>query len=177
MLLIRDVFHCKPGKAAEVARRLQRTIPSSEAEDGFRNSRVLVDYVGSYWTVVLEAEAEDLSRFDHHMSGYGSRPDVQEAMRGYTDLVTAGYREVFRILPDPGGGSDSVPGTPTEEAAMITLDLTPDERAQLVEILQSTLSDLRMEIADTDRQEFRDGLKERKRILGKVLQALGAAPT
>lgn len=99
MLLIRDVFRCKPGRAAELARRLQQTLASSEAEDGFRNSRILIDYVGPYWTVVMEAEAEDLSQFDHHMNGYASRPVVQEAMRGYTDLVLEGYREVFRILP------------------------------------------------------------------------------
>jgi hypothetical protein len=99
MLLIRDVFRCRPGKAGEVARRLQATLPSTEAEDGFRNCRVLVDYVGAYWTVVMEGEVDDLSQFDHHMAGYASRPAVQEAMRGYTDLVESGYREVFRILP------------------------------------------------------------------------------
>ena len=99
MLLIRDVFRCRPGKASELARRLQRTLASSEAEDGFRNSRILIDYVGTYWTVVMEAEAEDLSQFDHHMDGYASRPVVQEAMHGYTELVLDGYREVFRILP------------------------------------------------------------------------------
>lgn len=101
MLLIRDVFRCRPGKAAEVARRLQATIPSTEAEDGFRNSRVLVDYVGAYWTVVLEGEVDDLGQFEHHMAGYASRPDVREAMRGYTELVESGYREIFRILPPP----------------------------------------------------------------------------
>ena len=99
MLLICDVFRCKPGKAAEVARRLQQTMPSTEAGDGFRNCRVLVDYVGAYWTVVLEGEVADLGQFEHHMANYGSRPDVQEAMRGYTDLVESGYREIFRILP------------------------------------------------------------------------------
>lgn len=99
MLLIRDVFRCRPGKAAEVARRLQRTIPSSEAEDGFRHSRVLVDYVGPYWTVVLEAEADDLAQFEHHMRGYAARPAVRDAMGDYTDLVESGHREIFRILP------------------------------------------------------------------------------
>ena len=99
MLLIRDVCRCRPGKSAEVARRLQQTIPSTEAEDGFRNSRVLVDYVGSYWTVVLEGEVDELGQFEHHMRGYAARPDVQEAMRGYTELVVDGYREIFRILP------------------------------------------------------------------------------
>ena len=56
---------------------------------------------------------------------------------------------------------------------MITLDLTPDEREQLTEVLQVALSELRMEIADTDRQDFREMLKERKRVLNKVLEAIG----
>jgi hypothetical protein len=56
---------------------------------------------------------------------------------------------------------------------MITLDLTPEERAQLVEVLTSALSDLRMEIANTDSQDFRDGLKVRKNVLLKVLTAIG----
>lgn len=98
MYVIRDIFRCKPGCAGEVARRLRQTIPSTEAEDGFRNSRVLVDYVASYWTVILEGEVEHLDQFEHHMAGYASRPAVQEAMRGYTDLVLEGRREIFRIF-------------------------------------------------------------------------------
>ena len=47
----------------------------------------------------LGFEVDELSQFEHHMAGYGSRPDVQEAMRGYTDLVEGGHREIFRILP------------------------------------------------------------------------------
>ena len=50
-------------RRGELARRLQTTLASSEAEDGFRNSRILVDYVGTYWTVVMEAEVADLSQF------------------------------------------------------------------------------------------------------------------
>jgi hypothetical protein len=98
MLLVRDVFRCRPGQAGEVARRLRLTIPSSEAEDGFRRSRILVDYVSSYWTVVLEAEVENLSQFEHHMANYAARPEVREAMAGYTELVVEGHREIFRIL-------------------------------------------------------------------------------
>jgi glycine cleavage system regulatory protein len=56
---------------------------------------------------------------------------------------------------------------------MITLDLTPDEREHLVEVLTSALSDLRMEIANTDSQDFREMLKTRKLMLVKVLEAIG----
>ena len=45
---------------------------------------------------------------------------------------------------------------------MIELDLTREEREVLLEILEADLSDLRMEIADTDSLDFRDMLKGRK---------------
>lgn len=56
---------------------------------------------------------------------------------------------------------------------MIELNLTPDEVETLRQVLDSYLSDLRMEIADTDRQDFREMLKERKGVLMKVLEGLG----
>jgi hypothetical protein len=55
---------------------------------------------------------------------------------------------------------------------VVQIDLTTDEIEVLRDVLQSYLSDLRMEIADTDRMDFREMLKERKRILVKVLDAL-----
>jgi hypothetical protein len=58
---------------------------------------------------------------------------------------------------------------------MIQLDLTHEERQALLEILESTLSDLRMEIADTDRMDFREMLKGRKAILEKLIGAVQAA--
>jgi hypothetical protein len=59
------------------------------------------------------------------------------------------------------------------EAAMVQLDLTQQERDELVHVLRDSLSDLRMEISATDGMEFRDALKERKEVLHKVLTALG----
>ena len=51
---------------------------------------------------------------------------------------------------------------------MLELDLSQEEQVILKSLLESELSDLRMEIADTDRMEFRDMLKERKAVLIKV---------
>jgi hypothetical protein len=60
---------------------------------------------------------------------------------------------------------------------MPQLDLTPEEVEILRHVLTNDLSDLRMEIADTDRLDFRDRLKQRKAVLAKVLDALGAPVT
>ncbi|UCF41021.1 MAG: hypothetical protein JSW43_01390 [Gemmatimonadota bacterium] len=55
---------------------------------------------------------------------------------------------------------------------MVHVDLTADELRILLDVLESYLSDLRMEIADTDRMDFREKLKERKAVLLKVQEAL-----
>jgi len=52
---------------------------------------------------------------------------------------------------------------------MISLDLSSVEREILSDVLASYLSDLRMEIADTDSMDFRDRLKRRKSVVEKVL--------
>lgn len=55
---------------------------------------------------------------------------------------------------------------------MATLDLTDVEAQTLRTTLEQYLSDLRMEIADTDRQDFRETLKERKEVLQGLLGRL-----
>jgi hypothetical protein len=55
---------------------------------------------------------------------------------------------------------------------MVQLTLTAEETAMLGEMLASYLSDVRMEIADTDAMDFREHLKQREVFLKKLLQEL-----
>lgn len=52
----------------------------------------------------------------------------------------------------------------------IELDLNDAEATILSETLEAVLSDLRMEIADTDSMDYRTMLKGRKEVLNKVLE-------
>ena len=42
---------------------------------------------------------------------------------------------------------------------MIHLDITKEEKDRLIEVLEEYISDLRMEVADTDNMDFREKLK------------------
>lgn len=55
---------------------------------------------------------------------------------------------------------------------MTHLDLNHQDTEVLEDVLESYLSDLRMEIADTDLQEYREGLKVKKDVLVKILEEL-----
>jgi hypothetical protein len=59
---------------------------------------------------------------------------------------------------------------------MAQLSLTPEEQGILVEALESFLSDLRMEIADTEKKDLREVLKNQEKVIGGILQSLRAAP-
>ncbi len=58
---------------------------------------------------------------------------------------------------------------------MIKLTLTNDEAVSLSDILRHYLSDLRMEIADTDSMDFRELLKDKERFIKRMLEELRAA--
>ncbi len=55
---------------------------------------------------------------------------------------------------------------------MAHLSLEPNEQDVLIWALQSAVSDLGAEIADTENQEFREDLKKRKAVLMNLLQRL-----
>jgi hypothetical protein len=55
---------------------------------------------------------------------------------------------------------------------MPNLELTEDERRTLAEMLESAVSELGYEIANTDSADYRDGLKAKKATASKVLERL-----
>ena len=59
---------------------------------------------------------------------------------------------------------------------MVHLELTPTDAEILRTALESYLSDLRMEIADTDSMDYREGLKAQKAVLRRVLEEISIVP-
>ena len=55
---------------------------------------------------------------------------------------------------------------------MYTLNLTQKEVSVLKNVLEAYLSDLRMEVADTDKQDFRNSLKEEEETIKEILGTL-----
>ncbi len=58
---------------------------------------------------------------------------------------------------------------------MIQIVLTGEERELLVDLLENDISELRMEISDTHRREYRDMLKHRETLLKAIQQKLEQA--
>jgi hypothetical protein len=96
MYVIRNVFKCKPGKAKAVSDKF-KAAHSLMADLGFE-TRILVDEIAAFWTIVVEITVDDMATFTQAMHDRGARADIQEAMSGYMDMVESGYREIFKVV-------------------------------------------------------------------------------
>lgn len=97
MLVIREVFRCKPGKAGALIEKFKAVNAVAE-KAGVSPGRIMVDAVSTYWTVITEFEAEDMATFEREMQEYGSSDEMRAAMDGYMELVDGGHREIFRVV-------------------------------------------------------------------------------
>ena len=101
MLLIREVFHCKPGKVRQLVDKFH-TMSDLNEKAGFGKMRVMTDFAGDqYWTLVAEMEMPSMAAFEDAMSGKGMTEEMgkqfEEIMKGYHDLIDHGHREIFKI--------------------------------------------------------------------------------
>ena len=93
MLVIRNVFQCKPGQAKALVKMFKETMARAQMS----KARVLTDVASSFWTVVFETEAESLGAWEQEFERMSARADLRKPMEGYMNLVDSGRREIFRI--------------------------------------------------------------------------------
>lgn len=101
MLLVREVFHCRPGKVRPLVDKFKAMAKLMEAA-GQGKSRIMTDFCGDrYWTVVTEFEVPSMQAFEQMMQGAGMTPELEKEfetiMKGYHDLVDHGRREIYKI--------------------------------------------------------------------------------
>jgi len=101
MMLIREVFYCKPGKVRPMVDKFLAMSALNE-KAGLGKFKVMTDYAGErYWTIVSEIEVANMSEFEEMMSGKGMTPELmkqfEEIMKDYHDMVDHGRREIYKI--------------------------------------------------------------------------------
>ena len=94
MIVIRNTFTAKPGKAGKLTAHLKEMAALGQ----LRNVRVMTDFVGNFNTVVMEHEVESLSDFEALMARYGSDPQIREKAGPYLEFWETGKREMFRVV-------------------------------------------------------------------------------
>ncbi len=100
MILVRDVFRLKFGKAKEAIAAWKEMLPIMQKSGTGRSStRVMTDLVGNYYTMVMENTYESLEEFGKAHSGTTTTGDWQKLYHTrFVPLVESGYREIFTII-------------------------------------------------------------------------------
>jgi hypothetical protein len=102
MFVIREIMYCKPGMVRPLVDKF-KTISALSVKMGMPAMRIMTDFCAEqYWTVVSEMEVPDLNAFEQMMASMpqGSTEDMkkmEEAMKGYHELVDHGKREIYRL--------------------------------------------------------------------------------
>ena len=98
MLLIRDIFYCKPGKVRPMVEKF-KAMNKLGVKSGMPNMRIMTDVSAErYWTVVSEMEVESMDAFMNMMQSTDeSAKEMEALMKGYHDLIDYGRREIYNI--------------------------------------------------------------------------------
>ena len=98
MFLVREIMHCKPGKAGELVRRFKQMEPFMKEVGLTEPQRVMTDMGGErFWTVVSEQVVPGLEKYLELSRQTMTDPRVQKIMQGYHEFVESGKREIYKI--------------------------------------------------------------------------------
>ena len=93
MILVRDVFRAKYGKAGDLAALFKE----AKAWPIQYDPRILTDASGPFFTVVTEREYESMGDFEQKSGEIFSTPEFGEWFGRMTVLVESGRREFYNI--------------------------------------------------------------------------------
>jgi hypothetical protein len=100
MVVIRNVFHLKFGKAREAVALFKEGIAIQKRIGAGTNSsmRLLTDVTGPFYTVVLELTVPSLSAFETEAPRLMGDKEWQANYQKIGPLVDSGYREIFTVV-------------------------------------------------------------------------------
>ena len=96
MIIIHDVFICKPGNASKLA-KLFKEVMSGNSE----LVNIMTDMTGQYNKVVMVSQYENLTAYEKSWDKYKEDTEamkkMNESMKGYQDMYLTGSREIYQV--------------------------------------------------------------------------------
>ncbi|MGI8927487.1 MAG: hypothetical protein ACR2HN_12700 [Tepidiformaceae bacterium] len=97
MIVERLVFHAKYGKGDALVDLFKRTRPMFE-QAGSSMGRILVDYTGTMFRVIVETEHADASAWAKADAAGMEIPGFEAFFREMEPLIERGERELLRVV-------------------------------------------------------------------------------
>jgi hypothetical protein len=98
MIVVRNVFRLKFGKAREAVALVKEGIAIQKRAGADMQQRILTDLVGTFYTLVLELTVSSMGELEANMPKVWADKDWQAYYLKFSALVESGYREIFTIV-------------------------------------------------------------------------------
>lgn len=96
MIIVHDIFVCKPGNASKMAKMFKQAMQGNEEV-----VNIMTDLSGSFNRVIMVSKYENLAAFEESFEKYKQNNDevkkMTEAMAGYQDMYLTGSREIYQV--------------------------------------------------------------------------------
>ncbi len=96
MIIVHDIFICKPGNASKLAKKFK------EAMSGFSDLvNIMTDMTGQYNRVIMVTKYENLTAYEKSWEKYKENSEemkkMEEVMKGYQEMYLTGSREIYQV--------------------------------------------------------------------------------
>jgi len=98
MIVIRNVFQLKFGKAREALAVMKEGVAIQKRLAADASARLLTDVTGPHYTLVLELTMPNLAVLDATVTRIFGDKDFQANYQKFVPLVESGHREIFTIV-------------------------------------------------------------------------------
>ena len=96
MIVVHDIFICKPGNASKFAKLFKEVMA-----DNKELVHIMSDVTGQFNKVVMVTQYESLAAYEQSFQKYMQDSEevktIKEKMKGYHDLYLSGSREIYHI--------------------------------------------------------------------------------
>jgi len=97
MIIVHDIFICKPGNASKLAKKFKEAMAL-----GGEKVSIMTDMTGQFNRVIMVSKYESLAAYEKNWEKYTANTEemkkMTEAMSGYQDMYQTGLREIYHSV-------------------------------------------------------------------------------
>jgi heme-degrading monooxygenase HmoA len=96
MIIVHDIFICKPGNASKLAKLFKEVMADNKEFES-----IMTDMTGQYNRVIMVSKYDNLTAYEKSWAEYQKNEEamkkMKEKMAGYHELYLTGSREIYQV--------------------------------------------------------------------------------
>ena len=96
MIIVHDIFICKPGNASKLAKLFKEAMAGNS-----ELVNIMTDMTGQFNKVVMVSKYESLTGYEESWNKYMENTEemkkMMEMMQGYHEMYLTGSREIYKV--------------------------------------------------------------------------------